>query len=235
MTGLLVSVKDAREAKVALDAGVDLIDMKDPSQPLGRCEPNVWHAVRQVTEGQRPLSAALGELLVDFPCPPVPPGTIDFAKVGLAGAADESDWKQMWSAAMRRLPAGVAHVGVAYVDHERAKSPPVDHVLAAAAGFGCRALLLDTFDKQHGSLFDHLSTQEIGSIILEARQRSLLTVLGGSLRQATLSQAIRLGPDYVAVRGAVCAGTRDETLSALHLAEVVQQVADMNALRACRA
>ena len=36
MTGLLVSVRDAAEARVALAAGVDLLDVKEPSpRPIG--------------------------------------------------------------------------------------------------------------------------------------------------------------------------------------------------------
>lgn len=56
MTGLLVSVRDAREARLALAGGVDLIDIKEPSRgALGGADPAIWRDVRDVTAGAVPL------------------------------------------------------------------------------------------------------------------------------------------------------------------------------------
>ena len=65
MMRLLVSVRDADEAKVALAAGVDLIDVKEPLRgALGAADAEQIAAVVREVNGRVPVSAALGELFV---------------------------------------------------------------------------------------------------------------------------------------------------------------------------
>jgi len=60
---LLVSVRDAAEARAALVGGADLIDVKEPSRgSLGRAEADTIAAVAHAVGGRTPVSAALGEL-----------------------------------------------------------------------------------------------------------------------------------------------------------------------------
>ena len=63
MTRLLVSVRSADEARTALAAGVDLIDVKEPARgSLGAASPGVVADVVGAVAGRVPVSAALGEL-----------------------------------------------------------------------------------------------------------------------------------------------------------------------------
>ena len=76
MTGLLISVRSAREAEIALCGGADLIDVKEPARgSLGRAKGSVIRDVVLRIAGQVPVSAALGELVqqpffLDAPIPP---------------------------------------------------------------------------------------------------------------------------------------------------------------------
>jgi uncharacterized protein (UPF0264 family) len=82
--GLLVSVRSAEEAAAALAGGADLIDVKEPSRgSLGRADDATIAAVVRTVGGQRPVSAALGELR-DHPSPCAVPG-LAYLKWGLAG------------------------------------------------------------------------------------------------------------------------------------------------------
>ena len=64
MTRLLVSVRSLDEARVALEAGVDLIDLKEPARgPLGAVDLEVVEAVSQFVASRVPTSTALGELI----------------------------------------------------------------------------------------------------------------------------------------------------------------------------
>ena len=64
MTGLLVSVRSAAEARIALEAGADLIDVKEPRRgALGAADPAVWKDVCRAVAGRVPVSVALGELV----------------------------------------------------------------------------------------------------------------------------------------------------------------------------
>lgn len=109
---LLVSVRNAREAVAAVEAGADIIDVKEPAHgSLGFAGIETVRAVLAAVAGRVPVSAALGEvrdwfsesvgrddanevrevtgiqnLSASFP--------LEFVKVGLAGATPNwtSDW-----------------------------------------------------------------------------------------------------------------------------------------------
>lgn len=212
MTRLLVSVRDETEAKIALAAGVDLIDVKEPSRgSLGAASPAVWHTISEVCRDTCPVSAALGELLNDDVATlAAQTNGLSYAKVGLAGCADRHDWLERWQACLAQLPGEVAAVAVAYADADRARSPRAEVVLDNAIAFGCRALLFDTYHKGSGDLFDHLPFARLRDLVWEAHSHGLLVVLGGSLNELAIPIARQLRVDYLAVRGAVCRVARDQ-------------------------
>lgn len=207
MTGLLVSVRSAEEAGIALLGGADLIDVKEPSLgSLGAAEPRVWDEVGSRISGAVSMSVALGEL-ESFASVRVPP-QVRYAKLGLAGCCRFPDWPGRWDAALRLLPAGTIPVAVAYADYDRVDAPAPDEVLDLGRRLGCGGLLLDTYCKSRGGLFDLWSVRRVTTLVESARAHGMLVVLAGSLDQATARRAAQLSPDYVAVRGAVCTDSR---------------------------
>lgn len=211
-TALLVSVRDATEARTAVDCGVDLIDIKEPRLgPLGAATADTIAAVARQVRTERPLSIALGELLelqaaryggVLSRAP------IRYAKIGLAGAGRVPRWWLSWRQACASLGNSVGHVGVVYVDWHDANAPSPPDALAAFADHGCAAILFDTYRKDSRSLLDHAPRDEFGGWIERARLASKLLVLGGSLTESSLGDLRPFSPDYVAIRGAACRGGR---------------------------
>ena len=227
MTRLLVSVRDASEAAEAVGGGADLVDVKEPGRgSLGAADSDVWAAVRRVVGGQRPLSVALGELL-DDPIVQNAPSShgYQFAKIGLAGCADCRDWPARWSAALRVFPDGVAAVAVVYADAKVAKAPPPFDVLGCAIDIRCRAMLVDTYAKAAGGLFESISSDVLSGLVERARRQGLLVVLGGSLDERSLARALEFAPDFVAVRQAVCRGGRRGSLDRLLVRRLAGQLA----------
>jgi hypothetical protein len=213
MTRLLVSVRSLEEAKLAANAGVDLIDLKEPRNgSLGRVEQDVARQVAEALAPRIPLSMALGELAEwsedDWKLVSGLPAGIVFAKIGLANCADEPSWRQSWRNAIRLQPQRCAAVAVVYADWRRAAAPRPALVLDEASRNGCRALLIDTFHKDAGDVFAHCSIEELSDIFDRAKRAGLITVLAGSLQLAQLEAFLTLSSDYVAVRGAVCHDTR---------------------------
>src|SRR5437773_4338916 len=97
-SGLLVSVRTAPEAEIAVAGGAALVDVKEPARgALGRADDPTVAAVVGAVAGRRPVSAALGEL-VDGGVLPACPG-VQFVKWGLAGC-HAADWQ---TALQRRL------------------------------------------------------------------------------------------------------------------------------------
>jgi uncharacterized protein (UPF0264 family) len=233
MTRLLVSVRSLDEACLAAEAGVDLIDLKEPRRgSLGRVEPDVARLACERLGSTQPLSMALGELAewcdADWEMVHQIPQGIAFAKVGLAGCARISDWRAIWRRAIAAFPSHCQAVAVIYADWQAADAPEPDTIIDVAASKGCRALLIDTWRKDGGNVFAHCEASAIGSLFRRAEEAGMLTVLAGSLGLDDVEPALSLFPDYLAVRGAVCEGPRDGELRADKLkqwSKLVRQVA----------
>jgi len=228
MTQLLVSVRDAAEAAEAIAGGADLIDVKEPERgALGAADAQVWAAVRATIGPQRRLSVALGEL--DAGCADrvaqVAASAVDFAKVGLAGAAADDDWPERWRQMLDFLPPRVVRVAVLYADHVNAAAPAPRDVLPQAASAGCRVLLVDTFDKSSGGLFDHFSPAELERIALACRHHELQLALGGSLDRTAFAAAMHVCPDWIAVRRAACVGGRQGRVDRVKVAGLAAEIA----------
>lgn len=214
MTRLLVSVRSLAEARTALAAGVDLIDLKEPGHgSLGAVAPATAAEVAGALAGRVALSMALGELSsCDCESAAMVPRGISFAKLGLAGCATNKHWPRDWARVLERLPQGTVPVGVIYVDWRHAQAPHPDAVLDHARALACRAVLLDTYDKSGGELVFHCSDDELARLVTAIRQAGMLSVLAGSLTKTAAARVLVHRPDYIAVRGAVCRGSRNGTL-----------------------
>jgi uncharacterized protein (UPF0264 family) len=224
MTGLpksrlLVSVRSAAEAQIALEAGADLIDLKEPSAGALGAVSRATAAEVVRTIGRRvDLSMALGELL-DRPRLEVPDG-IRWAKLGLAGCAAHDDWRRLWAEAARAPAGRYGLVAVVYADFEACGAPPPEVVLCAAVEVGAGAVLVDTAVKNGRGLLDWWTIDAVRRLAADAHSRGMLAVAGGSLTLETVPQVADCGVDYVAVRGAACEGDRRGTISAERIAAI---------------
>jgi hypothetical protein len=226
---LLVSVRSADEALAALAGGADVIDVKEPSRgPLGPADALTIANVVRVVAGRALVTAAAGELLdflsgpsgsgmfdSDASAPPRstgrvnPPATVALWKFGLASCGREINWQTNWRHAVAELATGGPAAAVVYADWKAASAPDPLTVLTAAIAFGCPALLVDTWDKAGGSLFELWPSESLAEFVEQAHQRGLAVALAGSLSRADISRAVELGPDLIAVRGAACEGGRN--------------------------
>jgi len=210
MTKLLVSVRSAAEAKVAVAGGADIIDVKEPRHgALGAADPEVWHEILALVDGRAVTSAALGELLDEgVERRARQTAGFQYAKIGLAGCHAQRGWIARWLRVIRELPPDVQPVPVAYADWPRASAPSPSVALAIAQDSLARLLLVDTHNKRAGGLLDILSLESLHEIAHHARQVSVQLALAGSLDAATIAALRALCPAYVGVRGAACRGGR---------------------------
>ena len=222
MPQLLVSVRDAAEARAALAGGADVIDVKEPARgPLGAADPAAWDAVLAAVAGRVPVSAALGEAAQweNAAAVPAVPAGLAFVKLGLRGLGLRgTNWAADWAAARGRFDAAAGRplpwVAVAYADARSASAPGPNAVLAAAGPAGCGVLLVDTFLKDGRGLFDHLGDETVTALCGAAKARGLTVALAGSLRPDDLPRAAACGAAILAVRGAACDGDRTGRVSA---------------------
>lgn len=213
MTQLLVSVRSVSEAAAALEGGAAVIDVKEPTRgSLGAADLRTLEQIVAFVAGRRAVSAALGELLDD---PALPPTPLSFVKFGLAGCRNRADWGTKVATLVERVQSE-AHTPViaAYADAELAQAPPVGDVLDAARRYRAKGILLDTYRKATGTLLDWLTLDAIIDMCRTARAAGLQIALAGSLGAREIPIVRRARPDFIAVRGAACAGgERQKTIS----------------------
>lgn len=223
-TRLLVSVVDAAEACLALDAGADLIDIKDPRNgSLGAADAAAIRNVVGALQGTVPISVALGEM-ADLTVHDLFAELtgIQFAKLGMAGCGPSVDWPDRWDGWLKKLPGEVKPVAVVYADWEQAAAPEPAHVLLEASRRECAAVLVDTWEKSHGGLLDYWTTDFLAEFIASVQRCGMLAVLGGSLTIETIPAIAALAPDYIAVRGAACDGGRSGRLNPSRVRQLVR-------------
>ncbi len=244
-TRLLVSVRDLAEAQMALDAGVDWIDVKEPSAgSLGAPDPDVATDIAALVS-ERPSSVALGEFNEYLNAPEAERLAVlqrmaelvrlfPYAKFGLSNLPRgwQVDFAQMVQMLAGLEPAD-ASVGtfrkivpVLYADFDscRAATPP--DVLQMALTINARFVLVDTFQKDGRNLLDFQSSVSLRKFIAEAQKLRLQVVLAGSLRPEHFHALLPLGPFAIGVRGAACERSRSGTICPARLSEVVAQFHD---------
>jgi uncharacterized protein (UPF0264 family) len=204
---LLVSVRNAFEAQIALAVGVDIVDVKEPrAGSLGAAGIAAVGDVLRTVGDLRPVSVALGEL-AELPTKAdgnLCDGRVAFAKIGLAKCAAWPGWIRELESAFSLLPDQTGRVAVVYADYEVAQSPRPAEVLEIGESLGCRAALLDTYDKRGPGLMRLWEAREIAQWIHSAKCAGMQAVVAGQLSMEDCRTVAAYGPDYVAVRGAVC-------------------------------
>lgn len=210
MTRLLVSVRTLDEALTAAAAGVDLIDVKEPSRgPLGMADAAVRRAIGQQLGQQHHLSAACGELR-DWQKTSSDARddsgwtNYRYAKIGLAGCAAKANWRETWMAWRHALPAGVQPVFVCYADGFHCDAPSYDDLRDFAVAAKVRMMLFDTADKRGPSLCQLWQAADILRISQDLRQAGISFVLAGKLALDDVSMLSDYGAAYLGIRGAVC-------------------------------
>jgi uncharacterized protein (UPF0264 family) len=224
-SGLLVSVRSVVEAGAAMAGGADLIDVKEPGRgPLGRADDGVIAEVVRTVAGQRPVSAALGELaeLRDLSLP----AGLDYVKCGLAGMNPGKRRRRALATLRERLareqPAPIV-VTVAYADWRKARAPAWADVAEEALSQPGGVLLVDTYDKSPTlsgprSLLEWLSLEEIRLLCQRCHAAGVRLALAGSLRMPHLLKLLDCRPTWFAVRGAVCESNQRD--GAVHVLKV---------------
>lgn len=226
---LLVSVRSAAEASVALAGGCQILDVKDPSRgALGRADDSVIEQVLQTgTAAGVSVSAAMGEV-ADYTTSPVIEkdqrlptslARLSFTKLGLASLSRDSNWSARWQDTMSFLADDVRSscnngpsnwVAVIYADWRAADAPSptaiVDCVLSSSESNSnhIAGVLIDTWSKKSGRLFDSLSVEQLSELADSVQQSGRFFAVAGRLTSNMLPKLASVRPDIVAVRSAAC-------------------------------
>jgi uncharacterized protein (UPF0264 family) len=212
------------EAEAALAGGADWIDLKEPSRgALGAVDAAQAREVVDVVAGRTPVSAAAGELR-DWASATAQKllkvEGISYLKLGLAGCRD-APWREEWhSAGVQIEAAGKKLVPVVYADPIAASSPCPEDVLRVAKQASCEWLLVDTYDKNSGSVMAHMRVADLRLLVAALRMAGMGTVVAGRLDPVVIKALPLERIDMIGVRGAACEGGRSGEICRQRVAEL---------------
>lgn len=240
----LASVNSADEAHLALAAGADIIDAKNPTAgALGALPMHTVLAIvgaAQTHPAGAPLvSATVGDLTSMEPLKlraaalDMAATGVDIVKLGLFPAPTLLDCVDGLAAVASRHKI----VGVLFADQlaDYRHRDTVQAAMIHMAASGWYGVMLDTADKHRGSLLRHCAPEQLAVFIDQARLHGLHCGLAGSLRLSDIPLLLPLAPDMLGFRGALCdAAQRTASLDTQRLAAVaraMRQRADPHARR----
>ena len=210
MTLMLASVLSCAEARIAVEAGADIVDCKDSKRgALGALPLAEVKAIVDAVAGRKPVSAVV-ELPHDVAhardaIEAAAATGVDFVKFALPLTPDAQEIVD----ALAPLAAKVRLVAVLFAD----LGPDFD-ILPSLAKGGFAGVMLDTAHKSRGRLLDCLSVGALANFISQCHAHGLSAGLAGSLEAPDAPRLLVLGPDILGFRGALCeSGERRRALA----------------------
>lgn len=225
---VLCSPVSAEEARLLVELGVDIIDIKDASHGSLAAQPPwvIRDIVALVQERGKLVSAALGDLQFQ-------PGTaalaafamaqfgVRFIKAGLHGTQTRDEAIELLTAIRRAIDMvdhSIELVAAGYADYREFGGLDPISLVQAAASTRCAIVMIDTANKRCGNLFDWMGEDEIRQFVANAREAQLKTALAGSIAIDHLSAVRRLQPDIIGVRGGLCRnGDRSQAIDPIRV------------------
>ncbi|MBS0265487.1 MAG: hypothetical protein JSS02_26380 [Planctomycetes bacterium] len=215
---LLVSVRSAAEAALALKGGCDVLDVKEPARgALGMADTSTIAAIAAVAAAGNtpvPVSVALGEACEwsgDRLGLELPAG-IAYVKLGTAQLHNPGTAHWRFAEAQEKfavlaaapLTAAPHWIAVAYADHHLAGTIAPEAVADLACDCHCVGLLVDTYSKQQRRLVDWLDAPRLTALGARCRELGLQYALAGRLQLDDLPAVLSAQPEIVGIRSAAC-------------------------------
>lgn len=207
----LASVGSKQEAQLAAEAGADVIDCKNPHEgALGALTPETITEIRGVVPAHIAVSATIGDVpfeasIVAERVTVMAAAGADIVKIGLF-ASQTSRCTTL--RVLTPIAARTKLIAVMLADDE------IDREIIPMLGeVGFCGLMLDTQGKTGRTLVDFASPLELADVIEDAHKAGLLCGLAGSLRKKHIPELLKLAPDVLGFRGALC--THHDRMSAL--------------------
>ena len=201
MTQLLISVKNVKETLIVLDAGVDIIDLKDPDNgALGALDIDTSANILQAISGAAIVSATVGEhhatlsdLIFDIRTR-VEIGA-DIVKIAVSELFYETDFMiEMAKLTNERVKIVAVFFADESIDLE---------LLNKSQQMGFFGAMLDTKSKQQ-NLLQVQAQSDLQIFSQKCNQHQLKYGFAGSLKSQDIVNLIKFNPTYIGFRGGVC-------------------------------
>ncbi len=202
MIKLLISVKNAHEAKLAMESGADLIDLKDPAiGALGNISDELTRDILLTTKGQKIVSATVGEghdhsqqllTMIDHKFSM----GVDIVKLSLSPLFENADFIAKLQERIQRHHFKL--VAVMFADE------PLDFSwIEKLANLGFYGVMLDIAHKNNNLLLC-LPDSTIHEFVKLCETQHLQSGLAGALRVEYVPRLVSYLPSYIGFRSGVC-------------------------------
>jgi uncharacterized protein (UPF0264 family) len=202
MTGMLASITSVAEAKIVLDASVDIIDIKNPHEgALGAQKINVVKDIVGFVNQEVLTSATIGDIdsndseLLKHIITMADSG-VDYVKVGLFSEKTSDYFINTINEAANK---GIKLVIVLFAENYYGTESIQSLMQTNISG-----IMLDTKEKKSKNLCSLLNKNELYEFVGTAKANDLITGLAGSLTHENIAELLELKPDYLGFRGALC-------------------------------
>ena len=198
----LVSIKDTYEANVIRDLEIDIIDLKEVSNPpMGFVGLEKIKLIKNILPN-RVISVTMGNNINPYEkkiinlANEVAASGVDYMKVGLFS---ENEIKNHGKFLRELNLKNCRPVCVILVDNS------VDiNYLDSLHEIGYKGVMLDTINKKQSRVFDLLSEKECISFVNQSKKLGMTSGIAGSLTLDDLSKIMRINPDFIGFRGQLC-------------------------------
>lgn len=226
MTQLLTSVKNVEESLLAMYAGANIIDLKDPAVgALGALSIDLSKQILAALDADILTSATVGEghssiekLTADIK---------QYAQIGVDVvkiSVSELFLNQQFFVEIQQLTLrGIKLVAVFFAD----KSIDLS-LLATLQAAGFYGAMMDTQQKAR-PLLDVQSMHSLSEFTRMCRDCGLISGLAGSVSKQHINTLLTLKPDFIGMRGGIChEGNRTSSLSREKVEEVSLMLLNYN-------
>ena len=205
-TNLLVSIKDFSEISDDLIDFVNIIDLKDPNKgSIGSWEPSEISKVVKLYKSKIKISATLGDIFDNkkflTKLEKFDELNLDFIKFGLLSHNFNSLYEKIKLVSLNKYKTDL--VCVIFVDKDE-KLKNTKNKISYLKDSGINHILLDTFVKIKGDIFEFCDIEEIEAFINICKEYKIKTGIAGGLKEYQIPSIINLNPDIIGFRSAVC-------------------------------
>ena len=220
MTKLLISVKNVDEAQLALQAGADYIDLKDPLVgALGNLDDQVSSEIIKCIDKRVLVSATVGENhsvsteLLEAVDKKFDIG-VDIVKLAISSFFEDEVFLNALK--NRVVSKNIKLVAVMFADEE------VNfNWISKLAQLGFYGVMLDTNNKKQ-NLLSSTKDKEIELFVKNCEIYGLQSGLAGSLRVEYIDRLVPFSPNYLGFRSGVCQAMQRENSMQYELVKSVK-------------
>ena len=199
-TKILTSIKSLTEIRLVLKKGVDVIDFKDPSNgSLGALATKQISLFLKSIPSNQLTSSTIGDIedikTIREKVVMLSKTNIDFIKIGFF--FDYTKIKILKN--LKKLAKNKKIIAVLFADNK-----PNLNLIREIKKIQFDGILIDTKNKKNGNLRNYLSIKKLKDFIKVSKKQNLSIGLAGSLNINDIDPLIKLKPDYLGFRGALC-------------------------------